>query len=210
METSDKLLLEAIANKDEKAFNVFYKRYASLLYKWALNRIGNPYVANDIAQDFWSNLWLNPHSIKTNDTGSAKNFLLHFYTFRILDYLRAPSNKVKTVDSEEELTSLQNTLSYSHILEEIEEKEIHSLIDKVIEGLPELTRDIFVHRWKEQHSIKETASHFEVDEKTVYNRTFVALTAIRIKVKEMLTDTSTISDPKTLLKLVILLNLLER
>lgn len=210
METSDKLLLEAIANKDEKAFNVFYTRYAALLYKWALNRIGNPDIASDIAQDFWSNLWLNPHAIKTNDIGSAKNFLLHFYTFRILDYLRAPSHKVKAVDSEERLTNLQNTLAYTHILEEIEEKEIHFLIDGIIEGLPELTRAIFVHRWKEQHSIKETATHFEVDEKTVYNRTFVALTAIRFKVKDMLSDEGAIGDPKTLLKLVVLLNLLER
>lgn len=209
MEKSDRELLEAIADRDEKAFNEFYKRYSFLLYKFALNRMGNTDASNDVGQEFWSNLWLKPQNIRTNDMGSAKNFLLSFYTYRILDYLRSPNQKEKAIDSEEELTSLENSLSYSHILEEIEEKEIHTLIDKVIEGLPELTRDIFVHRWKEQHSIKETASHFEVDEKTVYNRTFVALTAIRGKVKDMLADPSTISDPKTLLKLVILLNLFE-
>lgn len=210
MEMSDKLLLEAIANKDEKAFNVFYKKYASLLYKWALNRIGNPDISNDIAQDFWSSLWLNPLVIKTNEAGSAKNFLLHFYTFRILDYLRLPSHKVKVANSEEHLNTLQNTLMYTHILEEIQEKEIHTLIDEIVSNLPELTRAIFIHRWKEQHSIKETATHFDVDEKTVYNRTFVALTAIRSKVSDMLSDEGSISDPKTLLKLVVLLNLFEK
>lgn len=205
MKPTDKSLLEAIATKDERAFNEFYKRYSSLLYRWALNRIGNSDAANDVAQEFWSNLWVNPHNIKTNDEGVAKNFLLHFFTFRVLDYLRTYS-KEKPVNSQEQLEVLKNTMSYTHILEEIHEKEIHSLIDEVLKDLPELTRMVFDYRWKRNYSIKETSEKLDIDEKVVYNRTFSALSIIRIKVKEMLADEKAINDPKTLLGLAILLN----
>ena len=83
MKLSDRHLLELIALKDEKSFNEFYKRYSSLLYKWALNRIGNTDIANDIAQDFWSTLWLNPQKIKTNSEGSAK---ISCFIFILLGY----------------------------------------------------------------------------------------------------------------------------
>lgn len=207
MEQSDKQLLEAIADRNEKAFNEFYKRYSFLLHKWALNRIGNADASNDVGQDFWSNLWLNPQTIKTNDAGSAKNFLFSFYAYRILDYLRDPNQKGRALDSEKQMDTIENTLAYTHILEEIEEKEIHVLIDEILENLPEMTREIFVYRWEQQHSIKETASHFNIDEKMVYNRTFVALTAIRSKVKDMLSDEVPIRDTKTLLELLVLLSL---
>lgn len=206
MKISDKNLLESIEAKDERAFNEFYKRYSSLLYRWAFNRIGDADIANDIAQDFWSNLWLNPGNIKTNDEGSAKNFLLRFYTFRILDYIRA-NPKEKSLDREKQLSALENTLSYSHILEEIHEKEIYSLIDEVLQELPELTRTVFDYRWKKNYTIKETSERLDVDEKVVYNRTFTALTAIRGRVKEMLAEENAINDPKTFLGLVVLLNL---
>lgn len=209
MEKSDKELLEAIADRDEKAFNEFYKRYSFLLHKFALNRIGSTHASNDVGQDFWSNVWLKPQNIRTNDAGSAKNFLLSFYTYRILDYLRNPHQKEKAVDSEKHINSIEYTLAYTHILEEIEEKEIHILIDEILESLPKLTREIFVYRWEEQHSIKETASHFDVDEKTVYNRTYVALTAVRSKVKDMLSDEVNLADPKTLLNLLVLLSLFK-
>ncbi|MFD1604455.1 RNA polymerase sigma factor [Flavobacterium artemisiae] len=208
MKLSDRQLLELIAEKDEKSFNEFYKRYSSLLYKWALNRIGNADITNDIAQDFWSTLWLNPQKIKTNNEGSAKNFMLHFYTFRILDYLRAnKKQKEKTVAGEEQLNALENSLSYTHILEDIQEQEIYALIDEVLIDLPELTRQVFEYRWRKQYSIQETSKKLNLDEKGVYNRTFVALTAIRNKVNYMLEDEDGIDSPKTLLGLAVLLNL---
>lgn len=205
MKPTDKSLLEAIASKDEKAFNEFYKRYSSVLYRWALNRIGNADIANDITQEFWSNLWVNPLSIKTNEEEVAKNFLLHFFTFRVLDYLRANA-KEKLVSTEEQLEVLKNTMSYTHILEEIHESEIHSLIDEVLKDLPELTQMVFDYRWKRNYSIKETSEKLGIEEKVIYNRTFTALSIIRTRVNEMLADEKAINDPKTLLGLAILLN----
>lgn len=91
-----------------------------MLYEWTFNRIGNAEITNDILQDFWSNLWIRPEVIKTNSDGSAKNFLLHFYTFRILDYLKTVDTKSFSVKSDDEFDRFIEAVSYSHIVEEIE------------------------------------------------------------------------------------------
>lgn len=207
MKTLDKKLLEEIAKKDEKAFNEFYKKYAPLLYKWVFNRIGDYEASHEVTQDFWSSFWINPNIIKTNDEGCAKNFLLHFFTYRILDYLRSHNKREKSLAYDWEFDNLASTLSYSHILEEIHEKEIHALIDEILETLPDLTKEVFICRLKKNYSVKETATHLNIDEKTVYNRSFLALTTIRSKVKGMLADEETVNDPKAILKLLVLLNL---
>ncbi len=197
MKKTDKNLLEAIHERDEKAFNEFYIRYSALLYKWAYKRIGDAEIVNDIAQDFWSKLWVNPQIIKTNNDDSAKNFLLHFYTFRILDYFRDVNKKRELIVPENYLNSLADTTSYTHILEDIQEKEVHDLINEILESLPKLTQEIFVCRWKKNYSIKETASYLNIGEKIVYNKTLVALKNIRSKVKKILSDEE-INHPKSL------------
>lgn len=76
METNDKNLLEHIALKDQCAFNIFYKRYAPLLQEWAYRRTNDWEITHEISQVFWENVWLSPQSIKTDEQGCAKNFIL--------------------------------------------------------------------------------------------------------------------------------------
>lgn len=185
MKISDQKLLDKIAGKDEIAFNEFYKRYASLLYKWVFNRTKDLETSNEVTQDFWSSLWINPILIKTNIDGDAKNFMLHFFTFRILDYLRSQKKNKFLIDLSFQQNRIETTFFYSHILEEIHEKEIHEIIDLVIDTLPDLTKKIFNYRWKENFNTKETALQFNVNEKIVYNRTFIAFVAIRNKLIDL-------------------------
>ncbi len=185
MKTSDQELLESIAKKDEFAFNEFYKKYASLLFKWVLNRTQNFDISSDVTQEFWTSLWIDPTLIKTNIVGSAKNYLLHFFTFRILDYLRILKKREKLDNHNNIQNNSKIEMHYSHVIEEIEEKEINEIMAQVLEKLPNLTTKIFIHRWHNNYSIKETATHFNVNEKTVYNRTFIAISAIRTKMLEI-------------------------
>ncbi|WP_310554521.1 sigma-70 family RNA polymerase sigma factor [Flavobacterium sp.] len=209
MKTSDKELLEKIAHKNEIAFNEFYKNYSVLLYKWAYNRIGNYEVCNEVTQEFWSSFWINPDIIKTNEEGSAKNFLLHFFTYRILDYLRANNKRNKSMANDWEYDNLESTLSYSHILEEIHEKEIHTLIDEILDTLPALTKEVFICRLKKNYSIEETAAYLNIKKKTVYNRSVSGLKTIRTKVNEINLENQGLDNQTALLKLIVLLNLLN-
>lgn len=197
MKTPDQVLIDRITNKDETAFYEFYNRYAALLYRWAYNRVGSEETSEEITQEFWAQFWLHPVQIKTDAEGNAKNYLLHFFTYRVLDYIRAHMNRKVLSGLGDELDMLSRTLIYSHIAEEIEEKEIYTLIDDIIATLPELTQKVFNHRWKEDLSTEETARLLNIDEKAVYNRMYTAITIIREKVSLMLQEGDAMQKIKT-------------
>lgn len=198
MKTPDQILIDRITTKDEVAFYEFYNRYAALLYRWAYNRVGSEEITEEITQEFWAQFWLNPSQIKTDAAGNAKNYLLHFFTYRVLDYIRSNLSKKIVSNIGDELDLLSRTLIYSHISEEIEEKEIYTLIDDIIATLPDLTQKVFNHRWRDDLSTEETAQLLNIDEKAVYNRMYVAISLIREKVASMLQEGDTLNKIKTI------------
>ena len=186
MNVSDQKLLNAIANKNQPAFNEFYKRYSGFLYEWTFKKIGDEKITEDIQQEFWSHFWQNPETIKTDANESAKSFLFRFYMFRTFDYLRKIKKKnrfteIEKLPIQQEQT---NNLSYSHVLEELQAKEIVSIINDIVSCLPELTQEIFDYRWNKNLSAKETAEKLNIDEKTVYNRMFRTLNEIRTRLND--------------------------
>lgn len=209
MKTPDQVLIERITNKDNAAFYEFYNRYAALLYRWAYNRVGSEEITEEITQEFWAQFWLHPQQIKTDAAGNAKNYLLHFFTYRVLDYIRAHLSKKIVSNSGDDFDLLSRTLIYTHISEEIEEKEIYTLIDEIIATLPDLTQKVFNHRWRDDLSTEETAKLLDIDEKAVYNRMYVAIGAIREKVSLMLQEGDNMNKIKTINALAIWYSLMR-
>lgn len=180
MKTSDKELLGAIADQDKYAFNEFYLRYSRLLYEWAYNRTGNTETTNEITQCFWEGFWLNPTLIKTNEEGCSKNFLLRFFTFRMLDYLKTKQAESLSKSGKEIFLFENNeSLAYSHVFEELEAKEIHKILDEILNNQPETTRRVFHLRWEQNYSVAETAAQLQLKEKDIYNRYHRLLSLIR-------------------------------
>lgn len=191
METNDKNLLEHIALKDQCAFNIFYKRYAPLLQKWAYRRTNDWEITHEISQVFWENVWLSPQSIKTDEQGCAKNFILHFYTFRILDYLKGKQNdRLVQLDDELLLLDNQEDLTYSHIVEDLEAKEIYQMMRQILAEQPEITRRIFHLRWDLNYSVTETARILQLKDKEIYNRYHRLLLLLRNKINLVYLETN--------------------
>lgn len=180
MKTSDKELLEAITNQNKKAFNEFYQRYSRLLYEWAYNRTGNAETTNEITQCFWEKFWLNPTLIKTNEDGCSKNFLLRFFTFRMLDYLKTKQAEILS-KSGEDPSCIENNenMAYSHVFEELAVKDIHKILDNILKNQSESTRHIFHLRWDLNYSVAETATRLHLKEKDIYNKYHRLLSLIR-------------------------------
>ncbi|WP_299778982.1 sigma-70 family RNA polymerase sigma factor [uncultured Formosa sp.] len=166
MYRSDQDLLLAIYNdKDEKAFKVFYDKYAKLLLNWATKRTGNRDLAEDIVQNFWVIFWTKPHAIKTDEFGVARTYLIHYFTYRMLDYLRTSASKF--LGSEFALETMANEDSYLHIIEDIQVKDMLDMIDRVLINFPKLTQDIFKSIWELNLSVKDTSKAIGVSEKVV-------------------------------------------
>lgn len=209
MTISDKELLEAIySRKDEAAFKIFYDRYARLLHNWATKRTGNKEISNDVVQNFWIIFWSTPNAIKVDENGEARKYLIHYFSYRMFDYLRSAAAKV--LGDEQLFEGVKDIANYSHVLEELEVNEILAVIDEIVFHLPETTREIFQYVWESKHSIKEAAAHFDVSEKVIRTRYNKVLTTVQSKIQTILSEDAAVRNPETLLKLVVLLNLLQK
>jgi len=205
MVTSDKELLNAIGEKNQKAFEDFYNRYARLLQMWALKYTGNKELTEDIAQNFWIIVWTNPTVVKVNDAGLAKDYLLRYFSFRMLDYIKSAGAQV--LGNEMKLLEATQSLSYTHVFEELETNEIHSLINNVLNTVPDLTREIFNLLWEKNLSVKETAMELKVSEKVVrtnYNKT---IQTIREQLNLLQLEDKTKLRPETVILLLVLLGM---
>lgn len=205
MVTSDKELLNAIGEKDQKAFEDFYNRYARLLQMWAQKYTGNKELTEDIAQNFWIIVWTNPTVVKVNDAGLAKDYLLRYFTYRMLDYIKSAGAQV--LGNEMKLLEATQSLSYTHVFEELETNEIHSLINNVLNTVPDLTREIFNLLWEKNYSVKETAMELKVSEKVVrtnYNKT---IQTIREQLNLLQLEDKTKLKPETVILLLVLLGM---
>ncbi len=169
MVKSDKELLEAIQKGDSESFTLLYNRYWRLLYTWASHRIYNREAVQDLMQNVWADIWQNPAMIKVNDKGSAKNILLGFVSYRILDFLKKKDILVFQFDEDNSFES-QESLGYSHVLEELQVKEILELINATLERLPQLAHDIYILSIKKHLPVKEIALRLSITEETVRRR----------------------------------------
>jgi RNA polymerase sigma factor (sigma-70 family) len=201
MDITDKHLLEAIGNKDEKAFKLFYDRYARLLLSSAFRRTGNKAISDDIVQNFWIIFWSKPEVIKVDEHGAARRYLMHYFTYRMLDYLKSAA--VKVLGNEALLDATKNSVNYSHVQEDMQLQEILDVIDEVISHLPDTTKEIFKYIWENNYSVKEAALHFNVSEKVIRNRYNGVLGSVQAKVKDLQSDDKAIENIHSLVYLLL-------
>jgi RNA polymerase sigma-70 factor (ECF subfamily) len=183
-ELSDKELLEAVSHQDVEAFNTIYGRYNRLLYKRVYGRLENPQQSQEIMQDIWISIWERPGFVKTNEAGSAKGFLYHYLAYRVLDSIRVENFNFIAVATHESLEAVEETLSYVHVSEEYEFKELESQIESILNGLPEHTAEIFVLHWRKGYSLKEIAGLLQMNEQSVRRKSKESIAVL----KKMLTS----------------------
>jgi RNA polymerase sigma factor (sigma-70 family) len=176
---TDRELLERIANGDSGAFDILYNRYKNLAGSWVSSRIGaNTDLLPDILQESWSWVWLKPYSVCTNANSSARNFLLHYLSYRVLDLFRRIADPL-VVNNDDIVGKSADILSYNHVQEDSDVRELQEMIHGIIDGMPALAQEIFRLRCIEGRSVTETAETLSVTEKTVRNRLSLTLASLR-------------------------------
>lgn len=206
MNLTDKDLLIAIYdNKDETAFKVFYDKYAKLLLNWATKHTGNRDVAADISQNFWVIFWSKAYAIKTDETGTARKYLIHYFTYRMLDYMR--SSAAKTFGGDLEMEKIHKDESYLHIIEEMQVNDILDMIEDTLKNLPDLSQKIFRQIWENNQSVKETSIELGVSEKITRTHYKKVMTIVQDQTRALLQ--TNVKSPKTMVEILILLGLLK-
>jgi len=176
---SDQELLEAISHKNAKAFNELYNRYNKFLFKKAYIRVQNTTQAEEIMQEFWIDVWQYPTRMKWNENGEAKGFMSNYLLFRILDSVRKESTNIMAAESKVSLENIENELSYSHVLEEYDIKELETVITEILKELPAKSAEIFMLHYRDGYTIKETADMLQINERTVKYKSKECISALK-------------------------------
>ncbi len=182
---------------------LLYERYWDSLYRFVFVRTKDKEIAEEVLQDLWIKILENTDSIQTDDSESARGYLLRHLHYRILDYYNnykkaPPTLSIDEFDipNESELTDSE----YFEILEENEISDLLSMIDEVVSQLPVTEQQVYDMRIRKNMSVNETAEALGISNKTVSNKLSKALGEIREKLSP---------DYKSSKKLVSILLLME-
>jgi RNA polymerase sigma-70 factor, ECF subfamily len=167
---SDKSLLDRVRIREQQAMAEIFDRYAGLVYSAALRVLKDSGHAEDVTQEIFFRLWLNPDSFSPS-RGSLPAWLLVVARNRAIDHLRQrrsaePVDEVIVASA----TNLENEVQRSIIIQRVR---------GIIGDLPK----------EQQQSLQmayfEGLSHSEIAEKTgqplgtVKTRIRTALTSLR-------------------------------
>jgi len=182
MSPTDYTLLKKIKSGDRPAFMLLYDRYWDSLYSFVFVRTRDKEIAEEILQNLWIKILENTDTIQTDDSESAKGYLLRHLHYRILDFFNSykkapPTLSIDEFDIPSEL-EISDT-DYFEILEENEINTLLSMIDEVVAQLPSTEQQVYDMRIRKNMSVNETAEALGLSNKTVSNKLSKALGEIR-------------------------------
>jgi RNA polymerase sigma-70 factor (ECF subfamily) len=164
---TDERLMEAIANKEHRAFEVLYARYSKPVFGYFYRMLWkNRELANDFTQDLFTKVVLYAHQFDTK-----RPFKTWMYSMANNlcknEYAKAEvrSKAVMEVQTNESSTSIQN-MDLAHF---------KSKLKQLIQELDPIKRETIELRFFQELSVPEIAHAMSVSEGTVKSRIFYIL-----------------------------------
>jgi RNA polymerase sigma factor (sigma-70 family) len=180
MKVTDQTLLNKIKSGDRPAFMLLYERYWDRLYGFVFGRTRNKEIAEEILQNLWIRILEDTATIQTDETESAKGYLLRYLHYRIIDFYNSSKKDQSTVRIEESDIQLEITdTEYFEILDENDISSLFVMIDEVVSQLPITEQKVFDMRIRKNKSVDDTAEALGLSNKTVSNKLSKTLGEIR-------------------------------
>ena len=182
MSPTDYTLLKKIKSGDRPAFMLLYDRYWDSLYSFVFVRTRDKEIAEEILQNLWIKILENTDTIQTDDSESAKGYLLRHLHYRILDFYNSYKKAPPTLSIDEFDIPNEFEISDTDYFEILEENEINtllSMIDEVVARLPSTEPQVYDMRSRKNMSVNETAEALGISNKTVSKKLSKAWGEIR-------------------------------
>jgi len=173
--TNNKVLVDQLRKGHEDAFGYLMDTYHKKLCVYAKSLCHDDYMAEDIVQIIFINIWEKRKKLK--DTYSINSYL---YKSVYNEFINQYRKKTTLITLEKEYIRTLNS-----ILEEKETGELAKLIALVkqeIQELPPKCKKIFIMGKQEGLTYAEIAEHLNVSFRTVENQMSKAFVIIREKV----------------------------
>lgn len=172
IEYSDKELLQLLETDRDRAIELLFRQYYSLVTYAVYRVLPDRAVAEDLAQEVFFDLWKKRERL--NIKTSLKAYLRRAAVNRTLNHIRDKKMNFAEEETIPELRSHAATIN-----QKLDAEELQLKIDEAVDSLPERCRAVFSLSRFEEMSYKEIASKLDISVKTVENQISKALSVMR-------------------------------
>lgn len=172
---SDNELLLQIREDDHSSFDQLFDRYWERLYRAALARIADDFIAQDIVQELFIKLWERRHTISINL--SLENYLLSAVRFGVISHFRSKNvNEVRLDDALQRVNLLEASIN-----ENAGYFELERTLEEALNKMPVMLQKVYQLR-SENKAVKEIAGELGITEQTVKNYISEVLRRLRVAI----------------------------
>ncbi|GHT67471.1 RNA polymerase sigma-70 factor [Bacteroidia bacterium] len=161
METdSDKILLAALREGKEKAFDMIFQKYFRSIYQFVCQNCRNKKNAEELTQDVFVILWQN----KETPIDSLKGYLYAVARNIVVNWTRQNVNRqlLEILINEQRVLADKSDLS-----EKLTFERLLSMVHKIAQSMPKRRFEVYQMRWVEGLSRKEIAQRMGISITTV-------------------------------------------
>ena len=166
-------LFQQLAEGDERAYEQIYHHYNKRLSLFALKIVRDPFLAQELLQDIFVQLWVSRALFAEVKYPSA--YLFNMANNKMRDYLRKMASDARLLDH----LVLRNTELSNETEELVDFRESVVIVEKAVSELPEQRRIIYELSRKQGLSHDQIAEQLGVSRQTVKNNLVLALKHIR-------------------------------
>ncbi len=181
---SDRDLIRAYREGDERAFETLLNRYQSGVFSKIVFVVRDHEVANDLFQDTWIKVVKVLKSGKYVEEGKFGPWVMRIAHNAAIDHFRR--NRKKRMVRPTDEFDIFDTLAHDapNAMDTMVQEEVLAELRQLIPALPEEQREVVKMRLEQQYSFKEIAEETGVSINTALGRMRYALINLRRMVDE--------------------------
>jgi len=173
---TDRELLDLLKAGDRRVFATIYDRHCAVLYRTAFNILSDQDLAKDVVQETFIMLFE-----KVNERTIINLQAYLFQTAKYQCFMHLRSGRI----SEKHLQDINLIIESNSLEEELNAKELQTVLDQSIATLPEKCREVFYLSRFESLSNKKIAERLKISHKTVENQITKALKILHTSVDKL-------------------------
>ena len=175
----DSQILEGLRSGREDAFRQLFEEYYRNLVIFAGKYLNDPEAARDTVQDFFLNLYETRESL--NIRSSVKSYLYSSVRNRCLNRLKHE----RVMDRHRDEVLQEEVIRDPGPEEKMKETELEAMIHRIVAGLPEQCRRIYIMSRVDGTNNMEIASELNLSVRTVETQISKALKVLREKLSRL-------------------------
>jgi len=175
---------EKIHNKDLLVQELF-RKYYKVLRAYAYRLLEDAYMAEDIVQDVYYELWKRKDSLTMED--SIKSYLFRSVYTKVLNYRNSKeytTQETIELSTEDRIQQIYLQTNATDLESDLIYKELQLKIHTIINQLPEQSRKIFLLSRKYELKNREIAEKLGISIKAVEKHITKSLAILRLNLKD--------------------------